>query len=116
LLLYVVHEVDIIEPLARFTTVLHGKPGVREIFNVGLQDWQPAEGVQYDLVWTQWCLGHLTDEQLIGYLGRCRDVLNPDGGVLVAKENLSTSGFDFIDDADKSVTRWVTAQDRPLTR
>lgn len=98
-------EVDVIEPVLKFTTLLQDKPGVRNIFSVGLEDWWPAEGVRYDLIWTQWCVGHLTDKQLVGYLERCREALKPDGGIIVIKENLSTSGFDFFDAADSSVTR-----------
>ncbi len=97
--------VDVIEPLDKFTAALQGKPGVRNIYNAGLEAWKPAEGVQYDLIWTQWCVGYVNDEQLVAYLRRCREVLNPDGGVMVVKENLSTSGCDYFDDTDKSVTR-----------
>ncbi|KAK3994872.1 AdoMet dependent proline di-methyltransferase-domain-containing protein [Cladorrhinum sp. PSN332] len=105
LLLEVADQVDIIEPVIKFTALMRGTPGVRNIFNVGLDDWRPAEGFQYDLIWTQWCVGHLTDEQLVGYLKRCGGALNPDGGIIVVKENLSTSGFDYFDDVDRSITR-----------
>jgi protein N-terminal methyltransferase len=101
----VAKRVDVVEPMAKFTAVLQGKAGVRDIFNVGLEEWQPAEGVQYDLVWNQWCVGHLTDEQLVQYLERCKAVLRPESGVIVIKENLSTSGADTFDDLDSSVTR-----------
>lgn len=94
-----------IEPVAKFTAKLEGTSGVRNVFNVGLEDWHPAPGAQYDLVWTQWCVGHLTDEQLVRYLERCRAALSPDRGLIVVKENLSTSGADLFDDVDSSVTR-----------
>jgi len=55
-------------------------------------------------VWTQWCVGHLTDRELVGYLERCKGCLR-DGGVVVLKENLSTSGRDEFDEEDSSVTR-----------
>ncbi|KAK4167281.1 AdoMet dependent proline di-methyltransferase-domain-containing protein [Cladorrhinum sp. PSN259] len=105
LLLEVADQVDVIEPVIKFTDIMRGTPGVRNIFNVGLDDWRPSEGVQYDLIWTQWCVGHLTDEQLVGYLKRCGGALNPDGGIIVIKENLSTSGSDYFDDVDRSITR-----------
>jgi protein N-terminal methyltransferase len=79
---------------------------------MGLEDWQPGEGVQYDLVWIQWCAGHLTDAQLVQFLERCKATLNPDGGVIVVKENNATVGQDQFDDVDSSVTRCVHA--RPL--
>ena len=73
---------------------------------MGLEDWQPTEGVQYDLVWVQWCVGHLTDVQLIRFLRRCKSALN-DNGVIVLKENNSTADKDLFDNVDSSVTRYV---------
>ncbi|KAL1847793.1 hypothetical protein VTK73DRAFT_10288 [Phialemonium thermophilum] len=105
LLLPVSEHVDVVEPVAKFTAALRERKGVREVYNVGLEDWRPAPGVWYDLIWTQWCVGHLTDEQLVGFLERCKDVLRPDGGVIVIKENMSTAGQDLFDDQDSSVTR-----------
>ncbi|KAL7936461.1 alpha-N-methyltransferase NTM1 [Trichoderma chlorosporum] len=104
LLLNVAEQVDVVEPVAKFTAVLQSKTGVRNVFNIGLQDWQPTEDVRYDLIWVQWCLGHLTDMQLVEFLNRCQEALNPDG-VIIVKENLSTKGFDFFDEQDSSVTR-----------
>ncbi|KAH7121903.1 alpha-N-methyltransferase NTM1 [Dactylonectria estremocensis] len=105
LLLKVVDQVDIIEPVVKFTESLRGKPGVGEIYNVGLEGWHPTPGVSYDLIWTQWCVGHVDDEALVQYLKRCKAVLNPDGGIIVVKENLSTWGVDKFDELDGSVTR-----------
>ena len=107
MLLPLADEVDVIEPVAKFTKELQGKEGVRNVYNVGLQDWRPVDGVTYDLVWTQWCVGHLTDAQLVDYLKRCQAVLKP-GGLIVLKENLSTTGADVFDELDSSVTRLVS--------
>ncbi|KAK0651396.1 alpha-N-methyltransferase NTM1 [Cercophora newfieldiana] len=96
-------HIDIVEPISKFTAALHDKPGVRTISNCGLEAWTPSEGTTYDLVWTQWCVGHLTDAQLVEYLVRCRDALEPEG-VIVIKENLSTSGRDAFDEEDSCVT------------
>lgn len=98
-------EVDIVEPIAKFTEALSKKPGVRQVFNIGLEEWQPGEDVKYDLIWNQWCVGHLTDEQLVQYLERCKAVLTPGDGLVVVKENTSTSGVDLYDEEDSSVTR-----------
>ncbi|RMJ19237.1 hypothetical protein CDV36_001058 [Fusarium kuroshium] len=105
LLLHVADRVDVIEPVAKFTAALKGNPGVGDIFNVGLEGWQPTQGVLYDLIWTQWCVGHLDDKSLVEYLERCKNVLNPDGGIIIVKENLSTWGADKFDETDGSVTR-----------
>ncbi|RDW70067.1 hypothetical protein BP5796_08464 [Coleophoma crateriformis] len=104
LLVNVASTVDIVEPVAKFSDGLHGKAGVGEIFVTGLEDWSPSEGAKYDLIWNQWCLGHLTDVQLVGYLQKCRKALTGDGWIIV-KENMSTSGEDIFDDVDSSVTR-----------
>ncbi|CAK7205987.1 hypothetical protein SEUCBS139899_008770 [Sporothrix eucalyptigena] len=116
MLLDIAEEVDIIEPVEKFTQALAIKPGVRRIFNVGLEGWVPesddtdgGEGgaalPMYGLVWTQWCTGYLNDEQFIEYLRRCRTVLEPGTGVVVIKENLTTTGVDDFDAQDSSVTR-----------
>lgn len=39
------------------------------------------------------------------YLERCKTVLRPGSGVIVIKENLSTSGADVFDATDSSVMR-----------
>ncbi|KAM3515526.1 hypothetical protein MY11210_000899 [Beauveria gryllotalpidicola] len=119
LLVNVAEHVDVVEPIAKFTDALRGKKGVRRVLNMGLEDWQGGNDdddddgttttttttTRYDLVWTQWCLGHLTDEQVRRYLERCREALVPGTGVIVVKENLSTSGVDVFDPVDSCVTR-----------
>jgi hypothetical protein len=106
LLLDVSETVDIVEPIAKFSDKLKGKEGVGQIFNVGLEDWSPiqSDDLRYDLIWNQWCVGHLTDAQLVMYLEKCRKALK-DGGLVVVKENLSTNGEDVFDELDSSVTR-----------
>ncbi|KAG5919846.1 hypothetical protein E4U42_006406 [Claviceps africana] len=105
LLLDVAEQVDLVEPVAKFTDALRGHAGIGTIFNVGLQDWHPHPGARYDLIWTQWCLGHLRDDDVVTYLQTCKLALRSDSGVIVVKENLSTSGRDLFDETDSSVTR-----------
>ena len=114
LLLPVAEHVDIIEPVSRFTAKLRSKNGVRTIFNVGLEEWKPTDGVTYDLIWTQWCLGYLSDEQVVEYLELCKTVLKPDSGIIVVKENLSSRDADIFDEADSSITRLVRASSNIL--
>lgn len=104
LLLDVAKQVDVVEPIVKFTESLHGVSGVRDITNVGLEQWHPKPDCHYDLIWVQWCVGHLKDEQLVELLIRCRDSLSSDG-VIVVKENLSTTATDVFDETDSSVTR-----------
>ncbi|OJJ42331.1 hypothetical protein ASPZODRAFT_137350 [Penicilliopsis zonata CBS 506.65] len=102
--------VDAVEPVAKFTQVLQASALKREqkiiqdVYTMGLEDWQPDKA--YDLVWIQFCLGHLKDQQLCELLQRCRAALTATG-VIVVKENLSThpQGQDMYDELDSSVTR-----------
>lgn len=80
---------------------------MRSIYNVGLEEWHPVEGAVYNLFWLQWCLGHLTDGQLVAFLQRAKAALMPDSGLVVIKENLSTADEDLFDETDSSVTRFV---------
>ncbi|KAF5716200.1 ankyrin repeat-containing protein [Fusarium globosum] len=105
LLLKLADQVDVVEPVAKFTETLRSKPGVGEIHNVGLEKWEPTEGAVYDLIWIQWCIGHLNDEELVQFLEKCKNVLQKEHGLIVFKENLSTWGQDKFDELDGSVTR-----------
>jgi protein N-terminal methyltransferase len=90
-------HIDVVEPVPKFTDQLQrdapelftpqDTPKVQRIINVGLEDWMPAEGRKYDLVWNQWCLGHLPDAALVAYLQRVAAALN-EGGWIVVKENV----------------------------
>ncbi|KAK7178926.1 hypothetical protein PSPO01_15011 [Paraphaeosphaeria sporulosa] len=127
-LLKVSRRVDVVEPVKKFTDELvqslgsgewagDGDSGagiargqVGEVINLGLQDWEPEVGA-YDVIWNQWCLGHLTDVQLVAYLRRCKaGITQAEEGArswIVVKENLSTDfkGKDIYDEEDSSVTR-----------
>ncbi|OJJ38055.1 hypothetical protein ASPWEDRAFT_24029 [Aspergillus wentii DTO 134E9] len=101
--------VDAVEPVEKFTKVLHeghlkDKGIIGDIYTMGIESWNPEK--KYDLIWTQFCVGHLTDVQLVEYFARCRDALT-ETGVMVVKENMSTDlrGEDMYDDEDSSVTR-----------
>ncbi|KAF2021787.1 hypothetical protein BU24DRAFT_362609 [Aaosphaeria arxii CBS 175.79] len=125
LLMGVSSKVDIIEPVKKFTDEFmvslqeEEKDKVGVIVNLGLQDWVPEPGA-YGLIWNQWCLGHLTDAQVVAYLRRCSDGLvkssagagaTSQGGMqqgwIVVKENMSATinDSDIYDDEDSSVTR-----------
>jgi protein N-terminal methyltransferase len=109
----VAEVVDVVEPVVQLTKVITEGDGfkelreqgrVGEVYNKGLEDWTPTK--PYDLIWNQWCLGQLTDEQLLDYFGRIKDKIT-EGGWIVVKENMSTDpeGKDIFDPADSSVTR-----------
>ncbi|KAL8778683.1 MAG: hypothetical protein Q9213_007297 [Squamulea squamosa] len=101
--------IDVVEPIEKFAKVaremmLTGDGKVGEVYVTGLQDWIP--NAKYDIIWNQWCLGHLTDDELKHYLVRCKAALE-DGGWIVVKENMSTDieGQDILDEEDSSATR-----------
>jgi protein N-terminal methyltransferase len=129
LLLNVSKRVDIVEPVKKFTDTLveslgsgewagdgansSGKGQVGDVINLGLQDWVPEPGA-YDMIWNQWCVGHLTDAQLVAYLQRCKEGLvksgddeEPRPAWIIVKENLSPDIHhkDIYDEEDSSVTR-----------
>ena len=101
--------VDIVEPVEKFVQEvrngrLSAEGKIGDIYTVGLESWVPAK--KYDLIWNQWCVGHLTDDQLVEYLKRCKEALT-ENGLVVIKENLSTDPDkqDVFDEVDSSVTR-----------
>lgn len=103
-------KVDLVEPVTPFVEQMNtnldelkqqGKIG--KIYAIGMQDWTPEEG-KYWLVWCQWCLGHLPDEELIKFLKRCTRGLAPNGTIIVKENNTPTNEDDF-DAEDSSVTR-----------
>ncbi|KAI9275454.1 alpha-N-methyltransferase NTM1 [Phascolomyces articulosus] len=75
---------------------------VKDVKCQGLQDFSPTEG-KYDLIWCQWVLGHLTDDDLISFFTRCMKGLKPHG-LIGIKENNSSKDY-IIDEEDSSVTR-----------
>jgi protein N-terminal methyltransferase len=73
----------------------------------GLEEFEPEEG-RYDVIWNQWVLSHLTDEDLIKYLKKCLSSVRVNGGYVVVKENVVRGHLlqDYcLDEEDSSVTR-----------
>jgi protein N-terminal methyltransferase len=117
-LVNVAQHVDVVEPVKKFTDQLREENSelfvaegedeatVTNIFNTPLESWNPPAERLYDVIWNQWCLGHLPDMALIAYLKRLIRSLTY-GGLIVVKENLSTdkNGEDEFDETDSSVTR-----------
>ena len=72
-----------------------------------MQDWTPSSS-SYDVIWAQWCVGHLTDAHFLRFLQRCRTALKP-RGIVVIKDNCgessSTDDCFEVDDADRSICR-----------
>ncbi|XP_014275305.1 N-terminal Xaa-Pro-Lys N-methyltransferase 1-B [Halyomorpha halys] len=77
-------------------------PQLGKLYCSGLQNFQPEE--KYDLIWCQWVLGHLTDEDLKKFMRNCKNALR-ENGIIVVKENVTSSGEIEKDDVDSSITR-----------
>ncbi|CAG9786688.1 unnamed protein product [Diatraea saccharalis] len=100
-------KVDMVEQDEKFVNTakqLIGKDNNKlgTVYKIGLQHFKPQK--TYDVIWCQWVLGHLKDYDLIAFLERCTDALSKNG-VIVVKENISTSEEIEYDDDDSSVTR-----------
>lgn len=75
LLLPSFETVDVIEPDEKFiNTILdfvgENKGKIGKLYKISLQEFKPEK--KYDVIWNQWVLGYLTNEDLISYLSRCR--------------------------------------------
>ena len=72
-------------------------------FCTGLQDFTPQPDT-YNLIFIQWVIGYLTDDDLISFLKRCAVGLRR-GGVIVIKDNTCEDVAFVADAEDASVTR-----------
>lgn len=113
LLLTHFREVDLVEPVSHFLdaarenlahnedTDVDGHKAVN-FYCVPLQDFTPEAG-RYDVIWVQWCIGQLADDDFVAFFKRAKVGLKPNG-FFVVKENTARNGF-VLDKEDKSITR-----------
>lgn len=71
-------------------------------------------GKVFDVIWCQWCLGYLTNPDLVAFLKRSQEALNPENrrSLIVVKENLchndmDGSALEVFDEEDSSLIRFV---------
>ncbi|CAH0556729.1 unnamed protein product [Brassicogethes aeneus] len=76
---------------------------IGKYYAVGLQNFDP-EPCKYDVIWIQWVLGHLTDEDFIKFFQKCQKGLK-DNGYFIVKENITSNNEIEMDEQDSSVTR-----------
>ncbi|KAJ8921081.1 hypothetical protein NQ315_015877 [Exocentrus adspersus] len=108
LLTDVFDKVDLVEQNPTFLEQAKRYMGAKlsrigDFYTEGLQRFRP-ESKKYDVVWIQWVVGHLTDNDLIDFLVSCQDGLKPNG-VIVVKENITSTDEVEMDRQDSSVTR-----------
>ena len=110
-----------------WTGILDERKSV-SFFQAPLQDFDPArpgrgtEGLArlgytpaeddvdsgFDVVWCQWCLGHLNDQDLVAFLKRSTAALRSSSSLIVVKENLcgeKKGSRTVFDETDSSWTR-----------
>jgi len=109
LLLNLFQNVDLVEQNSKFLEKAKEYigpkllPKVGNFFPIGLQDFKPENG-KYDIIWVQWVLGHLTDAHFVQFFEDCKNGLKP-SGMIVVKENTTSSETVEVDEQDSSVTR-----------
>lgn len=107
LLLPLFDTVDMVEQNADFleeAKVFLGdkKDQIGKFYPLGLQDFKPEPG-RYSIIWCQWVLGHLTDDDFVDFFKQCQLGLMP-GGLICVKENVTKDSME-MDAEDSSVTR-----------
>ncbi|KAD6794761.1 hypothetical protein E3N88_05657 [Mikania micrantha] len=113
LLIRYFNEVDLLEPVSHFLEAARENLAAENLlvsedhkavnfYCTPLQEFTPDAG-RYDVIWIQWCIGHLADDDFVSFFKRAKGGLKP-GGFFILKENLARSGF-VLDNEDKSLTR-----------
>ncbi|PPQ87967.1 hypothetical protein CVT25_001046 [Psilocybe cyanescens] len=85
----------------------------RFLDRIGYQPPRPADeiGQGFDVIWCQWCLGHLSDVDLVAFLKRSNESLKKHPkALIVVKENICSdnpdgSAQEVFDEQDSSLTR-----------
>lgn len=72
---------------------------------IGLQEWVPPKN-NYTIIWIQWVLCYLTDEDCVAFLKQCGEALVANG-IICLKENTCNGEAFVLDADDSSVTRSV---------
>lgn len=106
LLQHVFEQVDLVEPNERLLEAAQqamdqSKAG--RCFTVNLQDLVPEQGY-YDVIWIQWVVMYLPEDDLVAFLQRCAAGLRI-GGAIIMKENVVLQGHWIVDRDDNSIAR-----------
>ncbi|KAG7452452.1 DUF858-domain-containing protein [Guyanagaster necrorhizus] len=117
-LLFLVSDVLLLEPVTPFIQEALGR--ARHAANTPQKNWRGLADKNtsdvdsgFDVIWCQWCLGHLNDAQLVEFFRRSHVALREkDRGrsFIVVKENVCSDDADgrpksSFDDQDSSLTR-----------
>ncbi|KAH8833640.1 DUF858-domain-containing protein [Flagelloscypha sp. PMI_526] len=84
---------------------------IKKLGHVGYVSPESDLNSGFDVAWCQWCLGHLSDPDLISFLKKAKNSLrDPVRGLIGVKENLCSDGHfgeprTVFDQEDSSLTR-----------
>ena len=98
--------VDLAEPNERLLQIARCEvrsEGAGRFMACPLQKLRP-EPSRYDVIWIQWGLGYLPDDDLRMFLKRCKAALGERGAICV-KENVARNGEWLVDDVEGCITR-----------
>ncbi|KOC66752.1 Alpha N-terminal protein methyltransferase 1 [Habropoda laboriosa] len=100
--------VDLVEQNSNFlevakTCLKNYSTSIGNYYSIGLQNFHFTTK-KYDVIWCQWVLGHLEQDDLVTFFKKCSSGLNSNG-LIVIKENVTNSKNSEIDTKDSSVTR-----------
>jgi protein N-terminal methyltransferase len=65
---------------------------IKNIYKSSLQEFNFT--IKYNVIWIQWCVENLNDDDLISFLTKCTEGLEHDGMIIV-KENIISKGTKF---------------------
>jgi len=107
LLIPIFNTVDVVEQDEHFANSIKEYVGnsskLGTVYNLGLQEFNPKLKY-YDVIWSQWVLGHLTNDDFVKFFQRCAQALSKNG-IVIIKENMTSTDSLDIDEVDSSVTR-----------
>lgn len=106
LLMKMFESVDLVEPNKKLLEAARAEitdPRAELFINEPLQDVRPQPD-RYDVIWAQWVLLYLPDDDLLQFLQRCRSAIRP-GGFICVKENVVLDGEWMVDKEDNSISR-----------
>ncbi|KZC09347.1 Alpha N-terminal protein methyltransferase 1A, partial [Dufourea novaeangliae] len=101
-------RVDLVEQNSKFlevakTYLKNYSTRIGNYYSNGLQNFHFTTK-KYDVIWCQWVLGHLREDHLVEFFKNCLMGLRPNG-LIIVKENVTTSKNLEVDTKDSSVTR-----------
>ena len=83
------NEIDLFEKdkvfLEKCKKKFAGNDKIKNIYESSLEKFKFEK--KYDLIWIQWCLENLEDEDLLPFLKKCYENIKDDG-IIIVKENL----------------------------